>query len=60
MILFFMSLVLIGILTYLYISIRTQKIQLKKNLVDEIKDYIDKNISDITINLINRKVQSRL
>ena len=55
MILFFMSLVLIGILTYLYISSRTQKNSAKKNLVDEIKDYIDKNISDITINLINEK-----
>ena len=55
MILFFMSLVLIGILTYLYISSRTQKNSAKKNLVDEIKDYIDKNISDITINLIIEK-----
>ena len=55
MILFFMSLVLIGILTYLYISIRTQKNSAKKNLVDEIKDYIDKNISEITINLITEK-----
>ena len=55
MILFFMSLVLIGILTYLYISSRTQRIPAKKNLVDEIKDYIDKNISDITINLIIEK-----
>ena len=55
MILFFMSLVLIGILTYLYISIRTQKNSAKKNLVDEIKDYINKNISDITINLIIEK-----
>ena len=53
MILFFMSLVLIGILTYLYISIRTQKNSAKKNLVDEIKDYIDKNISEITIKIIN-------
>ena len=55
MILFFMSLVLIGILTYLYVSSRTQKNSAKKNLVDEIKDYIDKNISDITINLIIEK-----
>ncbi len=55
MILFFMSLVLIGILTYLYISIRTQKKSAKKNLVDEIKDYIDRNISEITINLITEK-----
>ena len=55
MILFFLSLVLIGILTYLYISIRTQKKSAKKNLVDEIKDYIDRNISEITINLITEK-----
>ena len=53
MILFFMSLVLIGILIYLYISSRTQKGLAKENLIDEIKDYINKNISVITINAIS-------
>ena len=53
MILFFMSLVLIGVLIYLYISGRTQKGLVKENLIDEIKDYINKNISVITINAIS-------
>ena len=55
MILFFISLVLIGVLTYLYISRRTQKGSAKEILVDEIKDYINQNISVITINSIIEK-----
>ena len=55
MFLFFISLVLIGILTFLYISGRTQKGSAKEDLVDEIKDYINKNISVITINSIAEK-----
>ena len=42
-------------LTYLYISSITLKRSAKENLVDEIKDYIDKNISEITINSITEK-----
>ena len=55
MILFFISLVLIGVLTYLYISRRTQKGSAKEILVDENKDYINQNISVITINSIIEK-----
>ncbi len=55
MILFFISLVLIGVLTYLYISRRTQNGSAKEILVDEIKDYINQNISVITINSIIEK-----
>ena len=55
MILFFISLVLIVVLTYLYISRRTQKGSAKEILVDEIKDYINQNISVITINSIIEK-----
>ena len=55
MILFFMSLMLIGVLTYLFISSRTEKNSVKENLLDEIKDYINKNISEITINSITEK-----
>ena len=55
MILFFISLVLIGVLTYFYISRRTQKGSAKEILVDEIKDYINQNISVITINSIIEK-----
>lgn len=55
MILFFISLILIGMLTYFYISSITLKRSAKENLVDEIKDYIDKNISEITINSITEK-----
>ena len=55
MILFFISLVLIGILTFLYISRRPLKGSAKEDLVDEIKDYINKNISVITINSIAEK-----
>ena len=55
MILFFISLVLIGVLAYLYISRRTQKGSAKEILVDEIKDYINQNISVITINSIIEK-----
>jgi len=55
MILFFMSLLLIGILSYPYIFKRTQKGSDKEVLVDEIKGYINKNISVITINSISEK-----
>ena len=55
MILFFISLVLIVVLIYLYISRRTQKGSAKEILVDEIKDYINQNISVITINSIIEK-----
>jgi AraC-like DNA-binding protein len=55
MIFSFINLVLIGILTFLYISNRTQKGSAKDILVDEIKDYIDKNINEITINSITVK-----
>ena len=55
MILFFISLVLIVVLTYLYISRRTQKGSAKEILVDEIKDYINQNISVISINSIIEK-----
>ncbi len=55
MILFFMSLMMIGILTFLYISSRIEKGSAKEYLVDEIKDYINKNISIITINSIAEK-----
>ena len=55
MILFFISLVLIVVLTYLYISRRTQKGSDKEILVDEIKDYINQNISVISINSIIEK-----
>ena len=55
MILFFISLVLIGILTFLYISRRTKESSAKEDIIDEIKDYINKNISVITINSIAEK-----
>lgn len=55
MILFFMSLVLIGILSYLYFYKSTQKSSDKEVLVDEIKDFVNKNISVITINSISEK-----
>ena len=55
MILFFISLVLIGILSYLYISKTTHKGSDKDVLVNEIKDYVNKNISVITINSITEK-----